>query len=313
MATTPAPAPSKESLALAALYSQWGEEGVANATGGLNPLTLLRYQYNSWTILATEPTGVQYETIDTDGVRGIWTRPNGAAADRVILYFHGGGYIGGSASGHRKLVGHIAKAAGVDALAIDYRLAPEIPFPAQLEDALAALEWLRTQGYQTSQIIVAGDSAGGALATAVGLKLRDAGGEQVPAIVTLSPFYDTEGEGDAWEVNADNDTMGTREALAGLSALLLGDGGSMKDPFLSALNSDPTGLPPIYISFGGYEVLKDGGTLFTDLARSKGVEVEYVESPGQQHVFEVLAGNSPEADASIASIAKFIRKHLQLS
>jgi len=313
MAHTDTLAPSKQSLALANLYAQWGEEGAANATGGLNPLTLLRYQYNSWTILASEPTDVRYEEVHNDEVNGIWARPNGAAADRVILYFHGGGYIGGSASGHRKLVGHIAKAAGVDALAIDYRFAPEVPYPAQLEDSLAALEWLKKQGYATNQIIVAGDSAGGALATAVGLKLRDAGGEQVPAIVTLSPFYDTEGVGDAFDVNAENDTLGNREALAGLSSMLLTEGGTMKDPFLSALNSDPTGLPPIYISFGGYEVLKDGGTLFTALAKSKGVEVEYVESPGQQHVFEVLAGNSPEADASIASIGKFIRKHFQLS
>ncbi|MCU1514628.1 MAG: esterase [Microbacteriaceae bacterium] len=313
MAETETLAHSKESLALAAFYTQWGEEAVANATGGLNPLTLLRYQYDSWTKHATEPSGVQYENLETDGVTGIWERPTGAAADRVILYFHGGGYIGGSASGHRKLVGHIAKAAGVDALSIDYRFAPEVPFPAQLDDALVAYHWLLAHGYTPSQIVLAGDSAGGALATAVGLKLRDAGDELPAAIVTLSPFYDTEGVGDAFDFNAGNDVMGNREALAGLSSMLLTEGGSMKDPFLSALNSDPTGLPPIYISFGGHEVLKDGGTLFTTLARSKGVDVEYVESPGQQHVFEALAGRSPEADASIASIGKYIRKHLQLS
>jgi monoterpene epsilon-lactone hydrolase len=298
---------SPESAALKELYVYWGERISAS---GDDVLDVVRDLYDGWGKLATEAEGVSFQTVKNDGVTGIWAIPPDAASDAAILYLHGGGYIGGGSKGHRKLVAHIAKAAGLKALAIDYRLAPEHPFPAQLDDSRRAFDWIVKQGVRPERIAVIGDSAGGALATAVALNLAQSAQPQCGAVVALSPYYDLECVGPSMDTNAAKDAIGGREGIAANTVQFLGPSGSRTDPYVNALHSDPTGLPPVLISFGGDEVLLDGGHLFAELARSKGVEVDVEVVDGMQHVFHFLAGTAPEADDSIANIGTFIKKHL---
>ena len=159
-------------------------------------LPTLRAMLEELAVQAAEPTDVTYEEVDAGGRPALWCIPLGAATDRVILYTHGGGFVSNTMHSHRKLAGHLAKAAGVRSLVIDYRLAPEHPFPAQLDDAVAAYHWLLDQGIEADHIATAGDSAGGNLATSVVLKLRDDGVPLPAAIVALSPWYDMECDGD---------------------------------------------------------------------------------------------------------------------
>lgn len=298
---------SKESVALAELYAYWAKR---LAESNVESFDLLRDLYDGWGKHATEAEGVSFKTVDEEGVKGIWAIPAEAPADAAILYIHGGGYVGGGSKGHRKLAAHIAKAAGVKALVLDYRLAPEHLYPAQLEDSRRAFDWIVEQGINADRIAVVGDSAGGALATAVALHLKNTGSPQAGAVVALSPYYDLETRGKSFELNGDKDLIGSRDGIAENIAMFLAPNGSKTDQYLNALHSDPTGLPPIFISFGGDEVLLDGAHMFAELARSKGVEVDIEVVPGMQHVFQFLAGTAPEADDSIAAMGRFIAKHL---
>ena len=302
---------SSQAEKLRDLYLRWGEETAENARGGINPLSLLRYQHNGWGDLGSEPEGVCYRDDRFGTLGGIWALPVDARKDRVILYFHGGGYISGTAKGVRKLLGHIAKASATLGFALEYRLAPEHAFPAALEDALAAYDWLEGRGFLAANIVVGGDSAGGALATALVLKLKELGRPLPAAIIGLSPFYDVEYIGPSFDANLDKDAMATtREQAQALPPLFLGASGlTTANRFVNALQSDPTGLPPVILSYGGFEVLVSGGEMFASLARAKGVEVELEVVPEMQHVFHYACGFAPEADASIARIGEFVRRH----
>lgn len=289
------------------LYTYWGRR----QTPGDNPgMDLLRDLYEGWGQFATEAEDVSFKTVNQDGVRGIWAKP-GAHRPGAILYIHGGGYMGGSSNSHRKLAAHIAKAAGLPVFVLDYRLAPEHPYPAALEDALAAYEWILSHGAPASRVAVVGDSAGGSLATAVAQYRRDHNQELPGAIAALSPFYDIAATGKSFDIEPEKDAIATdKGTVGGLHGLVFGPGITLENPYINALVSDPTGLPPIHIAFGGDENLLSGGEEFASLARSKGVEVEFEVFPGHQHVFQVLAGVDADADASIAHVGAFIRKHL---
>ncbi|MCG2621217.1 alpha/beta hydrolase [Arthrobacter sp. I2-34] len=289
------------------LYRYWARRQTPGDDPGMD---LLRDLYDGWGQFATEAEDVSFKTVDEDGIRGIWAKP-GPHRPGAILYLHGGGYIGGSANGHRKLAAHIAKAAGLPVFVLDYRLAPEHPYPAALEDSLAAYEWILAKGAPAERVAIVGDSAGGALATAVALHRRDAGLPLPGAIATMSPFYDIAATGRTFETNAGKDAIADRSGIDGLHALILGEGVTVDNPYLNALKSDPAGLPPVHIAFGGDETLLSGGEDFAELARGKGVEVELEVYEGQQHVFQVLAGADPDADDSIAKIGTFIKRHIQ--
>lgn len=288
------------------LYRYWTRRQTPGDDPGMD---LLRDLYDGWGRFATEAEDVSFKTVDEDGIRGIWAKP-GEHRPGAILYLHGGGYIGGSANGHRKLAAHIAKAAQLPVFVLDYRLAPEHMYPAALEDSLKAYEWILAKGTPAERVAVVGDSAGGALATAVALHRRDGGLPLPGAIATMSAFYDITATGRTFETNAGRDALADKSAIGGLHALILGEGITVEDPYLNALKSDPTGLPPVHIAFGGEEALLSGGEDFATLARSRGVEVELEVYEGQHHVFQFLAGVDPDADDSIAKIGRFIQRHL---
>jgi acetyl esterase/lipase len=272
----------------------------------------LRDLFEEWHRPTAEPTGVTYEEVDAGGVPALWCLPVGAADDRVLLFTHGGGFVVGSTATHRKLAGHLAKAVGARALVLDYRLAPEHPFPAQLEDAVTAYRWLLTQGVEPGHIATTGDSAGGNLAISTVLKLRDDGDPLPAAILPMSPWLDMEHLGKTLESNSATDALVSREILQGMSGMFLGDGGDPTHPHANPLHSDPTGLPPMYTCAGSHETLQDNAERFHERARTAGVDSTLEIVPEMQHVFTFSAGRAPEADATIAAMAAWLRPRLGL-
>jgi acetyl esterase/lipase len=276
----------------------------ANPGMSLDSLRLLLEDLQS---LSSEPTDVTYEEVQAGDVPAIWARPVGASRDHVILYTHGGGFVTNSASSHRKLAGHLARRAGMNALVIDYRRAPEHPFPAQLEDAVKAHEWLRAQGFKPEKTAVAGDSAGGNLAITTALKLRELGKPLPGAVIAFSPWLDMGAKGDTFESNAKTDVFINRDMAVMMAGLYLG-GASATNPLANPLHADLKGLPPLYVIAGDAEVLQADAQRFVDRARAAGADASVVYGAGQQHVYQFMAGRSPEADASIADAAKWLRK-----
>jgi acetyl esterase/lipase len=256
--------------------------------------------------------GVSYESID-DGVAGIRALPLGADESAAILYIHGGGYVGGSSSSHRKFAGHLAKAIGAPAFAVDYRLAPEHKYPAPLEDVRAGFDWLVRSGVAPERIIVAGDSAGGALATALALQLRDEGASVPGAVIALSPYYDSEGLGDSFDTNAATDIMAGARGRAGIKAnvtMFIADEVQRTSPYITALRADVTGLPPHFLTVGSGEMLVDGVHRFAGMLRDADIPVEVQVGEGMQHVYPLMAGMAPEADAAVRAIAVFTAQHV---
>lgn len=292
---------SKESTALRHTYGAMVERIAANPPG---------IDFDSgMSRLAAEPTNVTYEEIAAAGLSAIWAIPVHCDTDRVIVYFHGGGFVGGSADSHRKIAAHLAKAAGYRALIPEYRLAPQHPFPSPLEDARALHAWLLEQGYAPSKIAFAGDSAGGNIATAATLALRRDSLPLPGAIVAFSPWYDMEVKGETFEANAATCGFVSRELAEATAAMYLA-GHSPTDPLANPLYSDPAGLPPILLTCGRHEKWQDNAERFAALARRSGVDVELHVGDGMQHVYQCMAGRAVEADNSIAEAGRWLRARL---
>ena len=260
----------------------------------------------------TEPAGVTYEDITVDGVPAQWVNPDGADLRRVLLYFHGGGFCFCSMHSHRKLVGHLAKAAGCRALNVDYRLAPEHPHPAALTDALTAYRWLLEHGTEARGVIVAGDSAGGGIALALLVNARDMGLQLPAAGVLCSPWVDLAMTGDSVTTRADVDVRQDPVSTKWCAKLFLA-GQSPRDPYASPLYADLTGLPPLYVQAGDWDILVDDATRLADRARCAGVDVRLDVFPEMLHAHQIWAGNMPEADAAVARIGDYARQHLALT
>lgn len=287
---------------LEALYQDWSDRMAADPEMSI---AMLRALFDEWHQPTLEPEQVTYKSDTWAGVEGIWAHPVDLEPTRVILYTHGGGFAVGSAASHRKLGGHLATALEAAALVIDYRRAPEHPFPAQLEDATAVYRELLERGYAPENIVTCGDSAGGNLAVSTVLKLRDDGVPLPGAVIALSPWLDMEHAGETLETNAATDALVQRQILEGMSAMFLGGTGQAKDPLANPLYADFTGFPRLYIDAGSSETLLDNATRLAEVARSAGVEVTLSIVDGMQHVFPILAGRAKEADEEIARIARW--------
>lgn len=299
--------PSLEAAALHETYVACAPRTVA-ALMAANPGIDLRGVDGTYR-LAAEPTDVTYEEVSIAGLPALWANPLQAAADRVLLYFHGGGFVSGSKESHRKLAAHLAKAAGCRALIPDYRLAPQHTFPAQLDDARALYDWLLAQGYQPENIAFAGDSAGGNIATAAALALQRDNRPMPGAIVALSPWYDMKANGATYESNAAADVAISRQLVQIFGPIYLG-GHSPTDPLANPLYADLAGLPPIFLTCGSHETLLDSVALFATQAQHAGVEVVLRVEDEMQHAYQLMAGRIPEADASIAAAGTWLREHL---
>ncbi len=251
------------------------------------------------------PAGTVTEPVDAGGAAAEWIAAPGA--DRgVILYFHGGGYVLGLTAVHRAWLARLSQATGRRGLAVAYRLAPEHPFPAALDDALAAYRWLLTQGTAPEQILLGGDSAGGGLALALLAALRDEG-EPLPAgAFCLSPWTDLALTGASMQTNAAKDTILSADLLGKYAAAYV-NGRAATDPLISPLYADLTGLPPLLIQVGSEETLLDDSTRFVEKARQAGVAATLDCYDGMFHVFP-LFDFLPESKQALARIARFSTK-----
>lgn len=284
------------------LYADWSN--ILATTENLT-IRLFRSIFDEWGQPTTEPTDVTYAEETVGGVPGIWCRPEGADASQVLLYTHGGGFAVGSASSHRKLAAHVAKALGVHALVIDYRLAPEHPHPAGLEDAVSVFVALTEREIAPENITTIGDSAGGNLAVATALALKEQGKPLPGRVIAFSPWLDMENKGETLVTNDATDALISVELLEGMIAGVLGDQNRPTAPLANPLYADYTGFPRLYITAGGAESLLDNATRLNDLAQAAGVDVTLSVVEGQQHVFPFNAGRTAAADDQIAAIAKW--------
>lgn len=235
--------------------------------------------------------------------------PPGTAGS--VLYFHGGGYVYGSLSSHRGLVGEIARESGCPVTQIDYRLAPEHAFPAALTDAASAVREFYAEGVAPNALVVVGDSAGGGLVLATLQVLRDSGDPLPAAAVCMSPWTDLTCSGSSYDLRASIDPMIDRTLAKKLAALCAG-GVDPADARLSPLFGDPTMFPPLLIQVGAREVLFDDAALYAARARAAGVSVTFEEWPDMIHVWQLYFPRLTAARQAIARIGAFIRSALRV-
>jgi acetyl esterase/lipase len=256
------------------------------------------------------PADIRCQPVDADGVSAEWIMAPGADLG-VILYLHGGAYALGSISIHREFVARLARATKMRALAINYRLAPEHPFPAALQDATAAYHWLLTQGFDPSQIISSGDSAGGGLALGTLLSLRDAG-EPLPAgAVCISPWTDLANTGVSMRSKAKVDPILDPDSLE-MYANYYAREHDRTSPLISPLYADLEGLPPLLIQVTTDEILLDDARRFAEKARGAGVDVELEIWDEMFHVFQLISF-LPETKKAVENIARFVSKNINKS
>jgi monoterpene epsilon-lactone hydrolase len=294
---------SKQSLANKTHY-----ERLAEAWGSGRELPP---EASEWSVLTEEPGGVDYVETSLDDKTALWVQPKLAAKDRVMLYLHGGGYVGGSIWTHRKMVGHLAKAIGCYALLATYDYAFQSKFPRQIDQAVAAFAWLAEQGFAPKHTVGGGDSAGAGLIVAAAMKLRDAGRPLPAAILSISGFYDLSASGPSYEANRQKDLFFQKATVDMLASQVLG-GADARHPSASPIFADLKGLPPIYLQVGEDETLLDDSRTLAERAKTAGVDARLEAFPGMLHSFQMMAGRAPEADDAIARPAQWVRPKLGL-
>jgi epsilon-lactone hydrolase len=256
------------------------------------------------------PAGYKVENLLTD--QGLefdiadQAAPRTHASSTVVLYLHGGGYIFGSPKTHRQVLLAMAKAFDAPVYGLDYRLAPEHPFPAAVEDAAKAYRWLRTQFPQGS-IVLAGDSAGAGLAIATAIGVRDSGLPAAKAIVAFSPYSDLAVTGESVEANAKSCAMFTPRGIREAAALYLA-GANSRDPRASPLYAEFKGLPPMLLFASRHEILRDDTLRLAERAAAAGVNVELVVRDRLPHVWPVFVNILPEAREAFATVTAFARQ-----
>lgn len=259
-------------------------------------------------IEAPVPSGVSCSPVEAGGVPAEWHIADGVDENKVILYVHGGGYVMGSVGTHRDMTSRLSTAAGARVLSLNYRLAPEHPFPAPVDDAVAAYGWLLDQGISPSNIAIAGDSAGGGLALAALIAIRDAGQPLPAAGVGISPWVDMEGTGESMTTRAAADPVVQKEGLLGMAKLYLGDT-DPKNPLAAPLHANLAGLPPLLIQVGDAETLLDDSTRFAERARKSDVDVTLRVWDEMPHVWHMFAAVLPEAQQAIDEVGAFFKTH----
>jgi epsilon-lactone hydrolase len=246
-----------------------------------------------------------------EGLAAEWIRPTGGHAqskdDPVIFYTHGGGYVSGSCSDHRAFVAKFVEGGGVGALLYEYRLAPEHPFPAALEDTLTAYRWLLDQGTKASRIIIAGESAGGGLCLATLLALRDQNIPLPAAAIALSPWTDLKLTGESVQTRAKVAIDPPGMSIV-CSRYYAGEQ-DLGNPYISPLYGDLHGLPLLLIQVGNDEMMRDDSTRFAEKAKAAGVNVTLRVAEGRVHCYPLFAPLFPEATEAMQEIYAFIKQY----
>lgn len=257
--------------------------------------------------------GSSIEDVEAGGVSARWVRPSApeaATAGTAVLWLHGGGYNIGSVESHSPTASHLAAALGAPVLIAGYRLAPEHPHPAAIDDATTVWEWLIAEGRDPSSLAVVGDSAGGGLALALAMRLRDAGAAGPAALALLCPWVDLTGRTAVSSTRAAADVVLSAELLAAWSATYAATT-PLDDPVLSPLEGDLSGLPPMLVHAAGRDILCDQARELATEAAAAGVPLELEVAEEMIHAWHLFAGAFPEAGESLASVARWLTPHLR--
>jgi acetyl esterase/lipase len=269
----------------------------------------MRARYEAWGLSNPLPEGAGVESVTLGGVAALKIATPQARADAALLYLHGGGYAIGSAAGHRHVAGGLGAAAGIVAYSLDYRLAPEHPYPAAVDDAVAAYSALLAQGIAPERIVVAGDSAGGGLTLALALALRDRDLPQPAGLFCISPWADLTQTGKSYQVGATRDLLVTRDALDAWSAIYAVEH-DRTSPLISPALGDFTGLAPILIHVGADEVLLSDSIKVAEAAGFANVPVTLVVASDMQHVWHFMSGMLSHARAAITEAGVWIKARI---
>jgi acetyl esterase/lipase len=254
----------------------------------------------------TEPPGVEVTRVELPRCTALWHVPAEVTGEAALVHFHGGGLAMGSAHGWRQLAGHLAVAAGAPVLNVDFRRAPEDPYPAGPQDARDAFAWVLGRGHRPGAVFLGGDSAGSALALGTAQALRDAGEPGPAGCYLLSPWVDLTLTNPSLSGNQGSDVLTTREALEMMRGFYAG-AHDAADPRISPGLGELAGLPPLRIEASRDEILLDDATALAERARRAGVDVELVLWDGVPHVHQLFVGHLPEADDSVRGVGRWVR------
>jgi len=275
-----------------------------SALGTPRILRVTRRTFNGGSLIfGRPPSGT---SLQPDGARGEWLIPDGRVQSVVVLYLHGGGYVGGSPAGYRSLTGAIARRTSARVYVPNYRLAPEHRFPAAVDDSIAAYLGLLESGVSASHIVVAGDSAGGGLTLSTALALRERGLPLPAGLVMLSPWVDLAGTGESHRTNASSDDVVVDDGSNALARAYLGDR-ALDDAAASGLYAVLEGLPPMLIHASRSEVLRDDAVRLAEKARVAGVEATLRLWDAVPHVWQLFP-RLPETRESLDEIAAFVAR-----
>ena len=252
------------------------------------------------------PRDARIEKIDEDGVHGLAITAGGGSSDRLVMHLHSGGYVMGSSTAYRNFACRLSDATGATVFLPDYRLAPEHPYPAAVEDAVAAFRWCNRR-QEASSTIISGDSAGGGLAIATLLALRDAKAKPPAAGIAISPLLDLSGEGDSMRTNAKTDPLIDRTMVVEMGKVYIGDIDPHQHPLASPLWGKHHGLPPLLLIASASEVLKDDVVRLAASVRAAGGEVTVSLPEGMVHIWTLFPFLREAAD-SLDLIGKFARE-----
>lgn len=281
---------------------------VADCAGDVQAIRAVIEDYSR---LDASTRRVDAGTIPCKEPAGEWVIADNSDPLRRLLYLHGGSWMSGSPDGYRPLAARIARATGCAVFVPDYRLAPENPFPAGLEDAVHAYRWMRARGpgsdSSAKQIVIAGDSAGGNLALAAALKLKDEGEEPPDAVVALSPAVDLTWQSPSLETHADVDPILRPDRLPLVAQAYVQDAERMDHPYVSPVFGDFHGLTSLLVQVGDREVLLDDAKRIAGRAREHGVDTELQIYPDMPHVFQLFAPTIGAADDAVDRIGDFVR------
>jgi acetyl esterase/lipase len=288
------------------LFRRFARMSRPRVAGASTDIAELRRQYTYLTDrFGPAPGGAAFEAGQVGPIKGEWVRSGAGSAQRLILYFHGGGYIAGSPQTHRPLVARLAQASEAHAFVPGYRLAPEFAFPAAVRDGIDAYRHLIGKGIDPKSVVVAGDGSGGGLAFSVLLAIRNAGLETPAAVVAMSPWTDLSLSGMSVLANKDKDTALTWELLF-LSARHYLRKTNPTDPYASPAFATFREFPPIMVHAGSLEILKDDASRLGDRAAEAGTPVSVEIYDGMQHLFQANP-YVPEARVSLQRLGQFIK------
>jgi epsilon-lactone hydrolase len=277
--------------------------------GGLvqAPIEVQRRQWEEAVAQVELPPGTLINSASINGVSCEWITRSGVETDRAVLFLHGGGFTTGSCRTHRELAAQLCLATGWPILLADYRLAPEYPFPAGVDDAVQVYHGLLAQGLPADRIVIGGDSAGGELALSSALRLRAEGGPLSAAIVLLSPWLDLSLSGPTIESHAVIDPLVSRAALLACAHDYLGQS-DPHDPLISPVYAELHGLPPLLIQVGDHELLLSDSTRLAEKAQTAGIDVTLEVWPEMWHVWHGWAATLPEGQAALERIGEYVRQ-----